>query len=248
VRGRKALGHGGGIFGFSTDSIYLPEQDVFVAVFANSDEPMTDPGMLLMQLAALAIDDPFPTFTKAALDVKTVEPWVGVYRLDQGERRLYVRDGKLFTQRSGASEREVYRSADGRYFYPDSLTYFELVRGADGIPVIAMHQEGSATPERSSRSGPIPPEPKAIEVPRATLQSYVGTYTAPIGPVAIALPATGAMTVQLPGQQPIALTALSVTEFRPVGVDARLVFTLEAGNVAGLVIHQGGRELPAKKD
>ena len=248
LRGRAAVGHGGGIFGFSTDSIYLPKDDIFVAVFANSDSPKTDPGMVLMKLAALAAGDPFPTFKPVALDAKAVEPWVGVYKLKDAERRIFLRDGKLYTQRTGGGEREALAAGNGQYFYADGLTWFELKRDAKGTPIVAMYQQGAVVAEASARGGPIPPEPKAAEVPRETLQSYVGTYTSGIGVFTIALPALGPMTAQLTGQPPIPLLAVSATEFRTIGVDARLVFKADGGKVSGLVLQQGGREMPAKKD
>ena len=247
IRSHKAIGHGGGIFGFSTDSIYLPEDDLFVAVFTNSDNPQTDPGMVMMQIAAMAVGDPFPTFEKEALDAAAVEPWVGVYQVKDGERRVILRDGRLYTQRTGGGELEAYAAGDGRYFYPNSLTWFELKRDAKGAPVVAMYQQGSASAEETVRSGPIPPEPKAAEVPRDTLQSYVGTYNSAIGAFTVALPPEGAMTVQLAGQQPLPVQAVSATEFRTVGVDARIQFLAESGKVTGLVLKQGGREMPAKR-
>jgi hypothetical protein len=233
VRGHRALGHGGGIFGFSTDSIYLPKEDLFVAVFANSDQPSTDPGMVMLKLAALAVDDPFPTFEKVPLDARAVEPWVGVYKLKDVERRVFLRDGKLFTQRTGGGELEAFAAGNGRYFYPKSLTWFELKRDAAGAPVVAMYQQGAPTAEISARNGPIPPEPKAADVPRATLQSYVGTYTSAIGVFTVAVPPEGPMTVQLTGQQPIPVQAVSATEFRTVDVDARIVFQPKAADRAG---------------
>ena len=247
VRGRQALGHGGGIFGFSTDSIYLPKEDVFVAVFTNSDSPQTDPGFLMQQLAALAIDDPFPTFQKVALDTKGVEPWVGVYKVKDGERRLFVKDGKLFTQRTGGGELEAFAAGNGKYFYDNSLTWFELKRDPAGAPVIAMYQQGAVTPELSSRAGQIPAELPVADVPRAVLQSYAGTYLAPMGELKVALPAEGPMTVQLGGQRPIPVLAVTQTEFRTVGVDARVAFVVENDKVTGAVLKQGGREMPAKR-
>jgi len=247
LRSRKALGHGGGIFGFSTDSIYLPKEDVFVAVFTNSDSPIASPGLVMQQLAAMAIDDPFPTFQKAALDAKAAEPWVGLYKIKDGERRIFLRDGKLYTQRTGGGELEASSAGGGKYFYENSLTWFELKRDGAGTPIVAVYQQGAVIPEISPRAGDIPPEPKAVELPRATLQSYAGNYVTPAGPLAIVLPASGPMTAQLRDQQPIPMAAVSQTEFRLQGVDARIEFTLENGKVNGAVLKQGGRELPAKR-
>ena len=247
LRGRKSLGHGGGIFGFSTDSLYLPDEDVFVAVFTNSDSPATDPDMVMLKLAALAVDDPFPTFDKVALDAKAVEPWLGLYKLKDAERRVFLRDGKLFTQRTGGGDLEAVAAGNDRYFYESSLTWFELRRDASGTPVVAMHQQGAVTPELAARSGPSPPEPKAVEVPRSTLELYAGAYDAPMGKLVVALPAEGPMTVQLGGQRPIPVAAVSQTEFRTIGVDARIEFLVEDGKVTTAVLKQGGRELKAKR-
>jgi CubicO group peptidase (beta-lactamase class C family) len=247
VRSRKALGHGGGIFGFSTDSIYLPKEDVFVAVFANSDSPATDPGMVMLQLAALAIDDPFPTFQKAAFDAKAVEPWVGLYKVKDGERRIFLKDGKLYTQRTGGGGIEAFAAGNGKYFYENSLTWFELKRDAAGTPVVAMYQQGAVTAEVSPRAGDIPAELPVANVPRATLQTYAGKYDTPAGPLSVVLPEEGQMTVKLGGQEAIPVLAVTQTEFRLVGVDARVAFQVEGGKVTGAIIKQGGRELPAKR-
>jgi len=247
VRSRPALGHSGGIFGFSTDSLYLPKEDVFVAVFANSDSPATAPGMVVQQLAALAIDDPFPTFQKVALDAKAVEPWVGLYKVKDGERRIFLKDGKLITQRTGGGELEAFAAGNGKYFYPNSLTWFELKHDAAGTPVVAMYQQGATIAEETPRAGPIPAELAVAEVPRAMLATYAGIYETPAGTLTVALPAEGPMTVMLRGQQPIPVLAVTQTEFRLVGVDARINFLSEGGKVIGATIKQGGRELPAKR-
>ena len=247
LRGHEALGHGGGIFGFVTDSIYLPKEDVFVAVFSNSDRPATSPGLVMQKLAAMAIGDPYPSFQKAALDTKAVEPWVGLYKVKDGERRVFLRDGKLITQRTGGGELEALSGGNGRYFYDNSLTWFELKRDAAGTPVMAMYQQGAATAEETPRAGPIPAELPVADVPRATLESYAGLYDTPAGRLTVALPASGQMTVMLEGQQAIPVLAVTQTEFRLVGVDARIEFKAENGKVVGATIKQGGRDLPAKR-
>src|SRR6185295_73725 len=98
---RGAIGHGGGIFGFSTESTYIPSEDLFVAVFANSDDPATHPSVVANRLAALALGDPYRSFTRADVDPATLAPLFGVYRIgDSGvSRRFFARDGKLYTMR-----------------------------------------------------------------------------------------------------------------------------------------------------
>lgn len=51
--GRPTIGHSGGIYGFSTDSIYYPDEDVFIAILVNSDEPSSDPSLVMLGLSEL---------------------------------------------------------------------------------------------------------------------------------------------------------------------------------------------------
>jgi D-alanyl-D-alanine carboxypeptidase len=250
VRGRRAIEHTGGIFGFSTDSIYFPDEDLYIAVFANSDQPATAPSLALRRIAAIALGDPYPRLTAAPVDTAAVEPFLGVYALaDRAERRFFLRGGKLYTRRTGGADLEVFPAGDNRFFYgPDSLTWFRLVRDSSGNASMEMYQDGEGPGVRSLRTGPIPPEAPAAAVPRETLASYVGRYVTPRGPVTVAWGENGTLTVQPGNQPPRALRATSATEFGIEGVDARIVFHVEGGAVARLVIHQGGQEIVATRE
>lgn len=248
IRGRDAIGHGGGIFGFSTNSVYVPQEDLFVAVFANSDSPATNTGVVMQRLAALALNDPYPSFKKSAVAPASLKPLFGVYSIKDGERRFFARDGKLFTRRSGGGELEVFTAGNDRFFYgPDNLTWFEVKRDSGGKHVMAMYQNGAPTPELSTMSGPIPPEPEAVVLPRAALDALVGTYKASLGLATVAFGEGDVLTIRMGGGRAAPLKAISATEFMVAGVDAKVTFKTEAGEASGLVINQGGRELTAER-
>ena len=250
VRGRPSIGHGGGIFGFSTESIYIPEEDLFVAVFANSDDPKTSPGLLAAKLAALAVGDPYQEFVAAEVDKAALEPLFGVYRIagEGGERAFFERDGQLYTRRGEAPPQKVWPAGGDRFFYgPDSLTWFELKRDAAGAHVMEMHQNGAEQVEKAVRVGPVPPEAPAVEVARAVLDTYVGDYSMGRGKATIAHGEKGGLTIQLSGQPMLAMSAASETEFRVPEVGARVVFEREAGQAKAIVIHHGGREMRAER-
>jgi D-alanyl-D-alanine carboxypeptidase len=250
VRGRRAIEHTGGIFGFSTDSIYFPDEDLYIAVFANSDQPATAPSLALRRIAAIALGDPYPELRAAPVDTAAIEPFLGVYALPDGaERRFFLRGGKLYTRRTGGADLEVLPAGDNRFFYgPDNLTWFRVMRDASGAAAIEMFQDGEGPGVRSVRTGPIPPEAPAAAVPRETLASYVGRYVTPRGPVVVAWGENWTLTVQPGNQAPRALRAVSATEFGIEGVDARVVFQVEGGAAARLVIHQGSQEIVATRE
>ena len=177
-------------------------------------------------------------------------PLLGIYRVGDGNvsRRFLARDGKLYTVRDGGADLEVFAAGDDHFFYGEnSLTWFRVERRPDGVHVMEMHQDGNEEAERATRTGDIPPEPAAVAVSRAILETYVGHYTTPGPAVDIAIGEGGVLTIQLAGQDPLPLRPTSATEFIVQGVNARLVFHGENGQVNRLVIHQGGRELEGRR-
>lgn len=246
VRGRPIVGHDGGIPGFQTDGIYLPKEDIYVAVFANSDRSATDPETVTRKLAAAAVGDPYEEFSAVPLDPTTVEPFIGVYRAGDVERRLFLRNGKLFTQRTGNPPLEVTPAANNRFFYADSLSWFELARAADGKPVMRFHANGERQAAVVPYAGPIPPDAPPAKVERAELERLAGRYEGPM-PIIVAVDAAGRLTLKFGGQPVTHLVPESATLFRVEEVDARVEFKVENGKATALSIHQGGRSLPAKR-
>ena len=249
LRGHPAIGHGGGINGFSTDSIYVPTADLFVAVFANSDSPQTGPGLVMRRIAAAAIGDPYPAFTATTVDLAQVEPFFGVYPISEGgERRFFARDGKFYTQRLGGSPMEVFLAGDDRFFYGTrTLSWFRLTRAADGTLAMEFHQNGESEAEISKRLGPIPPEAAAIAVPREELERYAGRYALGPATLTIAFGPNGGLIAELPGQPPVTLTPIGPAEFRVEEVDATLVFEGEQGPATATLLKQGGQEMRAAR-
>ena len=248
VRGRPAIGHGGGIFGFSTDSTYVPSEDLFVAVFANSDDAPTPPSIAVRRLAAVALGDPYPALAPVQVDAARLEPLFGIYRIADGQgRRFFAREGKLYTLREGGEESEVFAAGEDRFFYgPNSLTWFRIERQADGAHAMHMHQQGAEQAERAVRTGPVPVEP-VVTVDPAVLGSYVGVY-ATEGPTAtIAMGENGRLTVSVGGDRPLGMRAVAQNEFAVEGVGARILFHAENGAVDRLTIRHGSRELQGRR-
>jgi CubicO group peptidase (beta-lactamase class C family) len=249
VRGSPTIGHGGGIFGFSTDSVYLPEKDLFVAVYANSDRPQTPVAATTRRLAAMALGKPYPTFIEHPLDAKELAPFLGNYKLGPKDRVITIEDGKLLYQRPEGATSELVPVGAGRYsFGLDSVSWIELKHDAAGKPVMTVFIDGEDKDGAAAWAGPVPVAAKAFDVPAATLARYIGTYTSPIGAVSVADAGTGTLTVQLPGQPAVPLRATAAADFDVERVGAKIHFEDEDGKIVGLKILQGGRTLPATRD
>ena len=248
LRGVGSVGHGGGIFGFSTDSLYLPSADLFIVILTNSDQPQSDPGAVMRKLSAMAIGKPFKEFKTVALDAKAVEPLLGVYKFKDAERTFALVDGKLMTQRAGSSPLPVHPAGGDRFHYGDGeLTWFALSRDAAGKPVMAFHADGDDDAALGTWVGKVPAK-VAVTVPRDTLATYVGSYSTPIGKAVVALGKGDKLTIQLAGQPALPLRATAATEFMIDQAGASLRFLTTAGKVSGFESDQAGRKLPGTRD
>ncbi len=241
IRGRKALVHGGAGAGLDTDSVYIPSEDLFVAVFTNSDEPATDPSLLTRRLAALALGEPIPSFTRANIKQSTIAPLFGAYAAERGPPRLFFeRDGKLFMAR-GEAEREAFAAGEDRFFFgPGELDWFAIARRPDGTHVMEMHGPELAAPIRATRSGPVPPP---FTVPPQVLQTYAVTYKTETVEVAITVSDNGGLTLTPAGQKSMPMRPVSATEFMVDEARSRVIFHSENGKVNRLSVRRGAREL-----
>ena len=216
---------------------------IFVAVLANSDSPQSDTGTVTRRLAALAIGDAYPVFTKVAVDVKGWEPAFGVYAFDNAKRTFFTRDGKLFMQREGSAALEVFSAGKGRFFYgPDSLSWFELASDGSGAKRIQFYPEGASKASIGTRTGPPPVESAAVMVPAATLASYAGSYTSMAGIFVFKQEGDG-LTVKLGSQPAFLVKATSATEFEIPQVGAKIRFNVKDGKAGSITLFQGGQEI-----
>lgn len=94
----------------------------------------------------------------------------------------------------------------------------------------------------------LPTERAAVDIKAEDLADYVGAY--PLAPTFIITVRVvdGKLQAQATGQPPFMLTAEAKDRFFLTVVDAQISFTRDAdGKVEGLILHQNGRDMPAKK-
>lgn len=107
--GRGTIEHGGGINGFRTHALRVPEEDLLVAVLTNRAAEEPDPGRVALRLAGMAMgesDEP----AAVSLPREALENVVGVYAVDERERRaITLEDGRLYSQRTGGETYELVR-------------------------------------------------------------------------------------------------------------------------------------------
>lgn len=250
VRGHPAVEHGGGIFGFVTAAMRIPEEDIYVAILSNRTGRGPDPGIVARRIAARLLGDPFPEFEAVEIATEVLEKYVGVYKIDDDtQRRLTVEDGKLYTQRSGGSRLQAIPASETTFFYEDSLTYFEVEVDDQGQAVaMRMYQDGAKTPERAERVSKEVPERQTSDVDPALYDDYEGIFQLRPG-FNITITREGdRLLAQATGQSQVEVFPESETRFFLKVVDAQITFVRnQEGTVDELILHQGGRNLTGRR-
>jgi CubicO group peptidase (beta-lactamase class C family) len=250
MRSRPVVEHGGGIHGFSTYALRMPEDRVYVAVLSNSDSPKTDPGAVAKRLAALAIGKPFPDPVAVTLAPAVLDRYAGVYEFSGGLRRtISVEGARIYSQRAGGQRLEIRPRSETEFFFDDSLSEIRFERDAAGrAAIMLLYQNGADEPERGVRVADAAAAPVAVSLDPAVYDAYLGEYELAPNFVLTVTREGDRLITQATGQGKIEIFPLSETEFFPKVIDARITFVRGTdGRVSELVLDQGGRKMVAKR-
>jgi CubicO group peptidase (beta-lactamase class C family) len=145
TKGRKAIQHGGGINGFSTEILRYPDQKLCVVVLCNVVP--TNPGRVAHDLAALALGEPYelPRPRKVAkVDPKIYDAYVGRYQLEPNVIMTFTREGdRLMTQLTKQPPFEVFPESETTFFLKvvdATLTFVKDDKGK--VTHVVVHQGG----------------------------------------------------------------------------------------------------------
>jgi D-alanyl-D-alanine carboxypeptidase len=250
LRGHRTIEHGGGIFGFTSFVLRLPDDRAYVAVLCNSDSPAAAPSYLAKRLGAIAIGSPFSEPVAVAVEPKLLERYSGVYAVDASTTRtVSVENGKLYTQRAGGAKLEAKPRSATEFFYENSLSLLRFEVEATGrVAAMVMFQEEGGKPERAPRVSDTSQARQAAKVDRALYDAYVGEYELAPGFILTVTREGDHLMMQATGQSKVEVFPSSETEFFLTVVDAQITFVKgPSGAVDEVVLHQGGRDMRAKR-
>jgi len=245
LQGSPTIEHGGGINGYLTSSVYIPDEDVFVALFSNSNGKA--PEFSALKMAALAIGKPLK-MTEMKLDEAALKEYQGIYVNEEDKEATIVLDeGKLTAARSGGSRRTMIPVERDMFLIENSFTSLKFIRDAAGKIILATFNDRGDVTEWKMSDKPLE-EKKVVVVDEALLEKYVGEYEIQPG-FSIAFTREGArLFTQATGQPKFEVFAESETKFFLKVVDAQVEFIAEEdGKVNKIILHQGGQKIEGKR-
>jgi CubicO group peptidase (beta-lactamase class C family) len=246
--GEQSVEHGGGINGFITHVLYLPEKNIFVTVLTNAIV-IVDAPFAARWTAALLSGKDVKRKKAVTLDSKILDEIVGVYEIPKGLFLTVTREGNgLYSQRSGGGKSALFASSESEFFYENSFAHFTIVRDKDGQVVkMVIHDQGPDV--EAVKTDRKPTERKTIQLAVRIFNDYVGLYESEEGIEMAVKQRGGNFYAQLKGQPEFEIFPESQNKFFFKVADAQLEFVRDAGGkVTGLTLHQGGRSLEMRRD
>jgi len=247
INGTPSIEHGGGIFGYTTSGIYIPDENIYVIVLTNRDG--SHPAELSIKMAAHALGQPYPTKNSSfTLTDEQLKKWVGNYAFDEDIlRTITFEDGMLFSQREGSDKLPIFPISENEFIFEGGLTTYEFVM--DDGKKTANFSERINTSKGTETDRKPATEKEEIEIDTKILADYVGEYA--LAPTFIITVSTkdNRLFAQATGQPQFEVFPEAEDTFFLKVVAAKLVFGRDdSGHVTDVTLHQGGQEMKGKKE
>lgn len=245
LNGIPSIEHGGGIFGYNTMGVYVPSENVYVAVFTNGNG--NSPTGLAVKMAALAIGKPYNLIEQISLSPAQLEKWVGTYEFDDEVLRFITLKGEnLYSQREGSEVFKLIASSDSTFSFEDTTNTY-IFSEEEGKKVALFKDRIAEFKGIESAKKPNSEKP-SITLDAAILQQYVGSYELQPGFVIEVSTKGGQIFAVATGQPQFEMFAEKVDRFFLKVVAATMDFNKdENGVIESLTLHQGGRDMVGKK-
>jgi len=242
LRGETMLSHGGGIHGFSSYLLYLPESEISVAIIQNADSKILSMkhSEVAKRIAAFALGNPFPESIEVALDEKTLRAYEGVYKINEQKtyelRFLY---GGLTVKMNQGMPIRLTPIGEDRFLFPKELNMIKVIRHSNGN--IKGLQEDNESEFAKITSHKLPNESVTVKnVSKDQKERITGHYQGRPGLLKVELTNDGKITVQLEGQDALEFQAQTPDLYFLKGNGSTLEFA--KGNSAPSVkLSQGNR-------
>lgn len=249
LQGSKGYSHSGGIFGYTTDGIFLEKENVYVIGLTNCSCKKV--ANITRSIAAIVIGKPILD-KKDAITVSEdkLKKWVGAYQFDENIiRHVILRDGQLYSLREGEGSREfaIYPMKDGSFIFDDGTISYNFSMTKEGErQTIFRSGEESFTGKGIDKAPPA--EKKAIKITSDILKQYIGKYELQPTFIIDVTVEGNSIFAQATGQPKFEIFAETELRFFLKVVPAEIVFNKnKEAKVDGLTLNQRGRQMRAKK-
>ncbi len=241
IEGMKVIKMEGYTPGYFTNYFYIPEIDLHVGIFPNTSgfPRPDDPAYITRWITRKIIGKPVYIWKPANVKVDILKNYDGVYELSEGQYRdVMVKDGILYTMRTGGQTLEAKAINDHSFYYPGTFTHFRFEKLNGEYKMIMTDDENNVS-EAIKTDKELR---KPIQVDVEILKKYVGKYER-----RFEILLEGDKLMFTNGFHKYELFAKSETEFFPWHEDANWIFNNNEDNVMELTYKIGEFQMKVKR-
>jgi CubicO group peptidase (beta-lactamase class C family) len=244
-RGLSTIGHSGGLHGFISQLMRVPDKNLTVILLTNVLPPEVelDP----MKIAELYLWKDMlkqASFAKGDVEEKGIEKYTGRYDITNGMVMTVTKEADgLYAQVSGQAKYPIYQSSPGHYFWKVVEATVVFITDKDGNVTHGHFEQGSFRVDAVKMK-----EIAAVKADTALFEMYKGVYKYKQGTDITITSKNGKLYGQATGDIQYELTPLSDTEFLVPVLNATLTFKKDAtGKVNAVHLKLAGDERDAPK-
>jgi CubicO group peptidase (beta-lactamase class C family) len=157
IDGRPAQRHGGGIPGFATHILRVPDHRLLVVVLLNSIPGPVDAGLLSHRLAMIALGKPLTDPKVATIAPALLDRYAGTYQLaDQRTFRVSRQADHLTVQTPRGPTLDAWAESDRRFFVKGHPIRFEFAVDPAGAVTSLAITRPNGDIDRATRSAEKP--------------------------------------------------------------------------------------------
>jgi CubicO group peptidase (beta-lactamase class C family) len=251
VGGLAAIGHNGGLPGYLSSVMWLPEEKVTVVVLGNAMPAPTggNPAELLPVVARAFLGKEIAAHAPQIdpnADPNRYADYAGRYDYKTAFQEITVADGHLYAQLTGQPKFEVFPSGPDAFFYKAVEAKLAFQRDANGTVNAVIHSQNGA-----SFTAPrlMPEDTIAATLSDAALENLTGKYRYSPAAVLTVTREGRQLYAQLTGQPKFPIFPKSAHEFFWKVVEASVEFIAGPdGKIVKVIHHQGGTTLDAPRE
>jgi CubicO group peptidase (beta-lactamase class C family) len=246
-RGLREILHNGGLNGFSSCLLRLPDEKFTVVILANAQpgRPNASPDRLAHQLVDIYLTDKLgpPPTVNTNVSPESYDALTGRYELLGKIMTISGRGSHLFEQFAGQPEAEIFPESATNFFLKVVDAQITFVKDDSGKAVkLILHQGGM------DLAAPRAKDIVEAKVDPAVYDSLVGKYDYSNGAVLTVTREGNQLFAQLTGQLKFEIFPESETNYFWKVTDAQVTFVKDAaGKVTKAIHHQNGQTFDAPK-
>jgi len=239
--------HSGFEPGYKANSVYFPEEELYVVILQNNEYGSPTPTMI--NAAAICLGKPFPNKKNAVkLAPADIQQLTGIYELTSMDQRIiFQKKEQLYIKAPGGKSSILFAKNKTSLFYKEGYRQLNFKRDDTGQVEAFVYNNRTTEIIAKKISNEVPVAKTAVKVAPAVLKNYVGTYKLDAFTLTITLE-NEMLFAQPEGANKLPLTAISNDQFIIEEIGAELEFSTADGTEILSLLLEGNRMLGAKID